>query len=323
MSYSGRMSKAPLQVVPCPPDRRAEALALVLRDIAPSQRREIGGVLLDGEPAVADAIGSDAADGLFIAVRCDRLCGAAWGLRQPGNTAILWPPRLVPGEDDQQAAAQLARAAVAALDAAGVMMSQVLLRARNAGETPTIEAVGFRYLADLMYLACEADGFPSQPPAAGDLQFEPFEESQRGRLVSLIERTYEGTLDCPALEGGRRMDDVIDGYRATGSFRPSNWYFVRELGGSGLVNQDLGVLLLAAHPGPCHWELVYMGLTPEARGRGWGRKIARQAQWLARCADAERLVLAVDAANLPALAAYRDTGFVAWDQRAVFVRFLP
>jgi hypothetical protein len=33
------------------------------------------------------------------------------------------------------------------------------------------------------------------------------------------------------------------------------------------------------------------------------------------------MLLAVDVANEPALAIYRHAGFIAWDRRAVFVRF--
>jgi ribosomal protein S18 acetylase RimI-like enzyme len=172
-----------------------------------------------------------------------------------------------------------------------------------------------------MYLSCEAARFPIQPPKIGVLRFEPYDESQRERLVRLIERTYEGTLDCPALGSGRHIDDVVSGYRATGQYRPENWQFVCAQSAGDLKGLDVGVLLLADHPGPRHWELIYMGLTPEARGRGWGKTIALQAQWQAQRAGALRLVLAVDAANLPALAAYRATHFLAWDQRAVFVRF--
>jgi hypothetical protein len=43
---------------------------------------------------------------------------------------------------------------------------------------------------------------------------------------------------------------------------------------------------------------------------------------MARCADSERIVAAVDSANLPGLAVYRDTHFESWDRRSVFLRFL-
>jgi ribosomal protein S18 acetylase RimI-like enzyme len=66
---------------------------------------------------------------------------------------------------------------------------------------------------------------------------------------------------------------------------------------------------------------MYMGLVPEARGRGWGRQITQHAQWSASRAGVERIVLAVDRVNEPALRMYRSTGFEMWDRRCVYVRF--
>jgi mycothiol synthase len=165
-------------------------------------------------------------------------------------------------------------------------------------------------------LSCESDLFPTQAPACNGLQFAAYDASERGRLMDVVERTYEGTLDCAGLNGMRRMEDVIDGYRETGVFRPENWLIAAN------DDRDVGVLLLADHPRAAHWELLYMGLVPEARGNGWGCEIVQQAQWLARRAGVERIVLAVDAVNQPALAMYERAGFTAWDRRSVFVRIL-
>ena len=63
-----------------------------------------------------------------------------------------------------------------------------------------------------------------------------------------------------------------------------------------------------------------MGLIPEARGQEHGIDIVRYAQWLAAEAGAERLVLAVDAANAPAIRVYSAAGFQTWDRRSVFLR---
>jgi hypothetical protein len=43
---------------------------------------------------------------------------------------------------------------------------------------------------------------------------------------------------------------------------------------------------------------------------------------MARRGGAERLVLAVDAGNEPALRGYAAAGFVAWDRRGVFLKLL-
>jgi ribosomal protein S18 acetylase RimI-like enzyme len=308
------MSDAPSEIVLCPSERRTEAVALVLCEIAPSQRQEIAGALLDGG-------GSDvSSEALYVAqsrtsTSSARLVGAAWGQRQPGNTAVLWPPRLVVGEE-LQTSERLADAVVRQLDAAGVEMTQALLPSQDSDLVPVVVAAGFSHLADLIYMSCESDLFPTQQPACDELQFLAYDPAERNKLIDVVERTYQGTLDCEGLNGMRRMEDVIDGYRETGVFRPENW-LIAVSGG-----QDIGVLLLADHPRARHWELMYMGLVPEARGNGWGCEIARHAQWLARRAGVERIVLAVDAANRPALAMYERAGFSAWDRRSVFVRIL-
>ncbi len=301
------MESGPLEILRCPPRRVAEAAALVLSSVAPSQRREIARGLLD-----ADDPTELADEPLFIARRAERLCGAAWGQRQSGNVALFWPPQLVPGEEPR-VAAQLASAVVRVLDDTAIEMTQALLPASDAAIAATLEAVGFRHLAQLHYMSCEAERFPSQPPR--ELEFEAYSGAERGRLMALVERTYEKTLDCVGLDGMRSIDEVITGYQGTGVYRPENWRIVRHAG------RDVGVLLLAEHPPAGHWELMYMGLVPEARGRHWGGQITEFAKWRARGAGVERIVLAVDAANTPALRMYRTAGFELWDRRFVYVRF--
>jgi mycothiol synthase len=308
LGYIGRMQFESVEVVRCPEELRGQALAIVLCELAPSQRREVAKSLLESNnAATADE------EPLFIARRGARLCGAAWGQSQTGNVAVFWPPQLVSGEDSTTANL-LARAVVVDLDSKKVDLAQSLLVAPDCELVELLLRVGFRHLADLIYLSCESARFPLVTPEPCEIEFEEYAGSERQRLARLIQRTYEGTLDCTALEGARDMDDVIEGYEATGAFRQGNWMFVRQ-GGA-----DVGVLLLADHPAAMHWELMYMGIVPEYRGRGWGRQIARYAQWLARGARAERLLVAVDSTNKPAVNTYRSTGFEIWELRAVYVR---
>jgi ribosomal protein S18 acetylase RimI-like enzyme len=306
LRYPERMEISPLSILPCSAERRDEALALVLSELAPSQRREIAASVhnCDFDPLVPH--------GLLIAVRDGYLRGAAWLQPQPGKTAVLWPPQLVPGED-HRTAYQLAEAAAGELNRLDVSMAQVLLPANDITHIAVLTSIGFEHLADLVYLSCESERFATAP---GDskLEFIRYAESQRERFAQLVEQTYENTLDCAALNGVRSMDDVLDGYRAAGTFRAENWLTVRHVG------QDVGVLLLADHTPVKHWELVYMGLTPAARGRGLGLEIVRHAQRLARRALVERIVLAVDEVNQPARSMYCRAGFEAWDRRAVYVR---
>jgi ribosomal protein S18 acetylase RimI-like enzyme len=176
-------------------------------------------------------------------------------------------------------------------------------------------AAGFRHVSDLLYLVCLADQFPAHPPCT-ELQFESYSETLHARFARLVDATYENTLDCPAVNGVRNIEDVLQGYRATGSFDPERWFVVRHRG------EEIGCLILTDYPEHATWELIYMALLAAARGRGWGVEIARHALWLAGQAARSRLVLAVDAANAPALRTYAAAGFQSWDRTSVYVRIL-
>jgi ribosomal protein S18 acetylase RimI-like enzyme len=301
------MLSEPVEILRCPAELRAEALSLVLCELAPSLRREVAGGLLSTEEF--EPLSTEA---LFVARRGDMLCGAAWGQRQSGNIAVFWLPQLVDGEE-RETAHKLAAAVVAALDETAIEMAQTFASTPSEETVKVLRHIGFRYLAELLYMSADLAKFPVAAPP-GELEYVEYQSTDRGRLMELIGRTYMGTLDCVDLDGVRDLDHVINGYQATGVFRPENWLFVQNGG------QDVGVLLLADHPKGRHWELMYMALVPEARGRGWGRQITRYAQWLARGVNVERIVVAVDAANMPAVKMYRECGFELWDRRVVFVR---
>jgi mycothiol synthase len=303
------MSIGAPEIVRCPAELRAEALALVLCDLAPSQRREVARIFMS-----VDDEAELAREPLFVARRGEHVCGAAWGQRQSGNIAVFWPPQLAAGED-KHTVYPLAEAVVRDLDETAIDLTQTLLQSPDIETIRVMRHVGFRHEADLLYLTCEAARFPLAAPEPCEIEYEVYSATQRGRLTQLVERTYVDTLDCTALNGARDIEDVINGYQATGIFRPENWLFLRVDG------RDVGVLLLADHSQSRQWELMYMGLVPEVRGRGWGRQIARYAQWLGRGACVERILVAVDATNAPAAAAYRSTGFEIWDRRAVYLRF--
>ena len=56
-------------------------------------------------------------------------------------------------------------------------------------------------------------------------------------------------------------------------------------------------------------ELVYMGLVPESRGRGLGRRVLEAAIDQARRCGASQMILAVDRNNVPARTLYGRAGF--------------
>jgi len=194
-----------------------------------------------------------------------------------------------------------------------VCLAQVLLEGNAQREAKALLQGGFQYLSELLYLVCPNSEF-SMRPLATLLDFETYSAANHAQLAGIVEATYQQTRDCPQLNGARAIEDVLAGYRAAGVFDTSRWLIVRYQGA------DVGCLLLSDFPEYDNWELVYMGVVPSARGYGWGLQIVRWAQQRARQAGRQRLVLAVDAANEPAIRMYTEAGFQAWDRRTVYLK---
>jgi mycothiol synthase len=296
-----------LRIVPVLSSDRAEALRLVFCRMAePDRQQQIDTFL------AAAATNPDALAGLLGAYRAEKLGGALLIQTQPGKTASLWPPQLADGELPSTACSLL-ESADTRFRQKGVRLVQSLLETDAQPEADLLRKGGFRHAADLLYLACLKDQFPTAQPATS-LQFELYADAHHDRFARLVDATYVDTLDCPDLNGVRDIEDVLTDYRITGVFDPARWLIVRQAGA------DVGCLILTEHASYDTWELIYMGIVPSARGQGLGAKIARRAQWLAGRAGRSRLVLAVDAKNDPAIRMYAAVGFQAWDRRSVFLK---
>jgi mycothiol synthase len=304
------MPNASIQIAELPPNAREAGLRLALRDLEDAQFEVQREALREAEEA--GPAGNVRVWGLF---RQGRLAGALLAQVQPGRCALIWPPRIVDGETSQSAA-RLLEAAMDVLSRTDLCMVQALLPTDAGGDADILRAAGFRHFSDLLYLVCLNDEFPVVLPASG-LEFLPLEREYDDRFARLVEATYEGTLDCPAVNGLRSIEDVLQGYRATGEYVPQNWHLVRRGG------EDIGCLIVSDYPRHGTRELIYMGLLPAARRQGIGVSIVRYALWRAAMDKQQRLVLAVDAANEPALRMYAAAGFQAWDRKSVFIRVLP
>ncbi len=197
------------------------------------------------------------------------------------------------------------------------LLAQALLESNDSRAAAAFTAAAFQRTADLLFLVVQCDASPDAdnhdavPSIPQWLQYRP---EVHDRFARLVERTYIDSRDCPELDGLRAIDDILAGYRATGEFSPQRWLIAENEG------RDVGCLLLTDHPSDDQWELVYLGVAPEFRGRGLGLALTRHALAMTRRAGRRQLVLAVDAANEPAISIYHRAGFETWERRSIFLR---
>jgi ribosomal protein S18 acetylase RimI-like enzyme len=262
----------------------------------------------------AAARGEISFDGLLVARQGGQLRGAVWARVSSGRIASVWPPRICRGAPEDTIS-PLLDAMDRFLKAKDARVAQAVVDPHDQEGAGRLEADGYHASTDLLYLTCLRDRFPMEEPASR-LEFEPYCPNQQRRLTNIVCRTYDGTYDFPELNETCEAEDVLAGYRETGVHDPNVWLFVRERG------RDVGCLLLTDHPQDRQFELLYMGLVPEARGRCRGIDVTRHALWLTAQAGRPQIVLGVDAANEPAIRMYQRAGFTPLDRKRVMLKLL-
>jgi ribosomal protein S18 acetylase RimI-like enzyme len=241
---------------------------------------------------------------LWVAANGDdgKLTHAALPVISPGRTMLLFASHPTSGDPQEAAVSRLIDAVCAAAAPRGVDLAQALV---DPADEPLLRVYGgarFERMAELIYLqGAPHDGTPPPlPPSFGWITYSPAVHSQ---FADAILATYRDSLDCPALNGMRCIDDVIDGHKASGVFDPSHWLVLVE------AERAVGVLLMASSGrDQALMELVYLGLSPESRGRKLAELLVKQAFAIALASNHPRISLAVDAKNVPALKLYYRHG---------------
>jgi ribosomal protein S18 acetylase RimI-like enzyme len=255
-------------------------------------------------------MGRDQAAGayLFGAWDRDRCVSAAWVVPLAGASALVWPP-LGQGFTSHPAEGCLWPAIHQALRELRVKLAQIVLPEYNDELTGAFAAQGFSSLTSLLYLKRHLQRVA--PAAVPALHFVPTSPNDPD-LAWLIVATYEGSLDCPELDGIRTGEEILRGHAGDEAEVQPHWWVIQSSGtriGVMLANSDREVPL---------WELVYFGLIPQVRGRGWGRAALTWLLATAQDYGAQVISLAVDSRNIPARRIYAALGFAEYDARHVW-----
>lgn len=267
-----------------------------------------------------------------------QIIGALLTQALPGRAAAIWPPEVQPSFWRAATAAALVQSALRDLQTRGFRVVQAVLD-ESASRQGALDLTrgGMPRITELLYLerdtrlslseiassgtrvssSSKVDRVAMQAAPTGRLTvpplvWKPFHTACEAEFRAMLQASYASSLDMPELEGVRSLDDILEGHRATGRFVPDRW----RLGQLPGEPQAAAILMLSEVPDRDVWEIVYLGLTPAARGRGLGRQAIAHALGLAR-PHAARLELAVDIRNRPATRLYNATGFMVFDRRSV------
>ena len=147
---------------------------------------------------------------LFVARSSSELRAAMMAQALPGGTGLVWPPQ---GDADAEDA--LLHEAVTWLRESGVEIIQALLMPEEAETAEPLIRNGFTHPTRLWYMRHRLNDIP----AASSLSFQSFCDGTHAAFQQTLNRSYEGTLDFPEMNGIRTVEDVLNGHRAAGWHR--------------------------------------------------------------------------------------------------------
>jgi len=235
---------------------------------------------------------------VWIAERGGQIISGMLPVVSPGHTMLL----LMPMEHSADIAADVLLDEVChQFSNRGVRLAQALLDPAEPAMEKRLIAHRFRRMAELLYLQVAVKPVPS-PALPEGFTWQTYSPQSHALFAQTVTSSYHGSLDCPGLNGVRDIEDVLSGHKSAGEFDPRFWFVLTE------GDQGRGVLLLSRLPNCDATELVYLGLTPEARSRGLADLLMRQAIAASAEMGQARLSLAVDSGNIPALRLYYRFG---------------
>src|SRR5438128_1016824 len=253
---------------------------------------------------------------LWVAEQEGKLAQATLPVISPGRTMLLFAS--APGSKAGEATlGRLIDAACNAAAARDVHLAQALIDPSEEPMRRVYLGAGFDQMSELIYLQGTPHPDAAEPRVLPDFRWTHYSEASHAQFAATILATYQNSLDCPALNGRRTIEDIIDGHKASGIFNPQHWLLLCR------GSQALGVLLLASSGrGQDVMELVYLGLAPGSRGQKLGEVLVRQAFSIVSAENHQRLSLAVDARNVPALKLYYRHGMTRVTSKMAFMRDL-
>lgn len=256
-------------------------------------------------------------DLVFGAFQQGKLAASCVGVESPGRMALVYLP---PRSSYSSRSASLV-AALQALQACAwersIVILQALVSPEDAASAAVLKRGGFRFLAELAYQDCLIATAPDSPRRCPGLRFVTYSPLTHPQFVETLDRTYVGSLDCPALTGVRETPDVLAAHQAAGVFDPRLWLLALH------EQKPVGILLLSQVLSRPALEVVYMGVVADARGLGVGDALLDCAVTQCRRRGLDHLTLAVDAENTPALNLYARWGFFETARRRAWMAVRP
>ncbi len=295
---------------------REEALSLMIQESDPDvKRQEVEKIVLSVKTGRLDL------KHLLIATKEREIRAALLMVAQEDKTAILWPPAYDEELEDSDSLGAiqdlLLEKVVLLANEECCNILQTTVDAADFGTSRLFERNGIPAVGTLFFMQrpafseCNDESNRVTEDEKQSLQLVPISQGISDEILGeLVLETYIDSADFPELQQHRTATLSLQTHRLQGEYNPDHWFVIKQ------DKAAVGVLFFAFHPDYNQWELSYLGIVPQQRGKN-----------LARCAIKKSLehterkkssiFLGVDSRNHYAIRLYESLGFVVVSRQRV------
>jgi ribosomal protein S18 acetylase RimI-like enzyme len=208
-----------------------------------------------------------------------------------------------PSEDNKEKLILLLQNALKNTAQKGIATAHALLGEDDLFLAHLFKVAAFTELATLCYMEWRAHANQSDIAQTTNANFCAISACTDNDFEKILKETYIGSLDCPAIHGKRDIKDIIQSHQGFGANDLSLWFTI-------LLDQEpAGVLLLNKPKNEQYFELAYLGISPRMRKKGLAEEAMDYAINQATRRGCNKIILAVDASNTPAIRLYKKAHF--------------
>jgi L-amino acid N-acyltransferase YncA len=246
-----------------------------------------------------------------------RRVAAAYFTEVAGNVATLGGVRAKHGYEPF--AGQLLDRMYDQLSLKGFRQTQALINIADHASQLILSQSGFRSVTQVRQVCKELGSFDLQeavdtlPGLKGKWSWQPACQFDFADVAKLVEMTFQGSLDCPALNGLRSASEVTAGFLERRAWNEQlQWWLLCKDG------TPVACCFMTQHSTELV-ELNYMGIAQAWRGQSLGHLLVQNALQTCQLAGVQFLTSAVDVQNWPAVKIYQAQGFETLSELAVWL----
>jgi len=294
-----------------------DALALMIQENEPVvKRQEVENILNLHQAGKIDL------SHLLVAVSEQKIRAALLMMIQADFTAILWPPAYdfsgEPADSCSEILDLLVQRSFSIAKEHNCELIQATVGCQDVQSSELLVRNGLAAVGTLLFLQR-----PAMTQQKQGRMKTPHDHEETCRLVpitqgiddeilgELVLSTYVDSADFPELQTRRSGALCLQTHRLQGEYLPENWFVIEEQG------IQVGVLFFSFHSELDQWELTYLGVIPQYRGKGIARRVIEKS-----FEHPERkyrgVFLGVDSRNDYAVRLYTSMGFVTVSRQNVF-----